>query len=191
MAAIIAVVTDAARRYYPQFFGRMLGISASTSTVGNWNPLLKSFKIGRGGWINSGSGKVPRTPSPLLTDLDIILDAGRSAPDKRYSTESGNIYYYEKALDSIDFTYNSTTPYTLGIRCRLGGSEFNDIQGTPSTPPGGATLPAASVSPEAWELGIFSDHPSGTGQLMVLYATFPGEVKLSGSLLENTVFFSF
>ncbi len=191
MAIIAAVVTDAARRFYPQFFGRMLGISVGSTTDGNWNPLFRTFKIGRGGWTDPGGGKEMRTADPLLTDLDIIMDDTRDAVDKRYVGLSGNILYVEKSLGALDLLYTEGTPYALSVRCQLGGSEANDIQGVPSTPPGGSTLSAANVTPEFWEIGIFSDHPSGTGQLMVLYGTFPGETKLIGSLLENTIIMTF
>ncbi len=191
MALIPAVITNAARAYYPQFFGRILGISAGLSSAGNWNPLLKTFKIGRGGWIDPGGGKEPRTPDPELTDLDIVIDYSRDSEDKRYIGLSGNIMFVEKTLGSLDLTYSVTDPYTLTIKCQLGGSEANDIQGVPSDPPGGATLLESSTQPEFWEIGVFSEHPSGTGDLMVLYATFPGELKLVGSILENTITLSF
>lgn len=191
MALIPAVVTDAARRYLPQFFGNFLGISAGATTAGHWNPLLKSFKIGRGGWIDKGVGPVPRDPDPLLTDLDVILDAARSAPTKRYTSLAGNILFVEKTLSSLDLSYDTVAPYSLNVRCQLQGNEFNDIQGVPSTPPGGATLPSSSTSPQLWEVGVFCDHPSGTGELMVLYGTFPVEVKLVGSLIENVLIYSF
>ena len=189
MAVVVATVTDLARQYWPQFFGTMLGITSGASTPGNWNPLIRSFKIGRGGWIDPGTGKVPRTPDSSLTDLDVILDYGRSAPAKRYTSLSGNIMFVEKTLALSDFTF--TAPSTLKIRCLLDFPDFNDIQGTPSTPPGGGVLPPAGINPDLYELGVFSDHPSGTGELMVIYGTFNAETKTSAKQIENDALLTF
>lgn len=183
MAVVIATVTDGARQYWPQFFGTLLGISAGVSSPGNWNPLIRSFKIGRGGWINPGGGPVPRVPDPTLTDLDVILDAARPLISKRYTSLLGNIYFVEKSLILGDFSFE--TPSTLKIRCVLDFADYNDISGVPSTPPGGPVLPITGTGPDMWELGVFSDHPSGTGQLMLLYGTFAVETKNSTKQIEN------
>ncbi len=189
MAVVVGVVTDLARSFYPQFLGRILGISAGTTTAGNWNPFIRSFKIGRGGWIDPGGGPVPRTPDPTLTDLDVIVDQGRSGPSKRYSSLAGNIYFMEKTLLNTDFSYVS--PTTLLIRCTLDFGEFNDIAGVPSNPPGGPTLSPSGTSPDLYEIGVFCDHPSGTGELMVLYGTFLAETKNGTKQVENDFRFSF
>lgn len=183
MAVVVAAVTDGARQYWPQFFGTMLGISAGVSSPSNWNPLMRTFKIGRGGWINPGGGPVPRVPDPTLTDLDVIVDASRPLIDKRYTSLAGNIYFMEKNLVLADFTFEA--PSTLKIRCNLDFADFNEIQGTPTTPPGGPVLAPLGVNPDLYELGIFSDHPSGTGQLMLLYGTFAVETKNVTKQIEN------
>lgn len=189
MAVVVGTVTDLARQYYPQFFGRLLGISSGASSPGNWNPLLKTFKIGRGGWIDPGTGKVPRTPDPTLTDLDVIVDATRPLISKRYTSLAGNIYFVEKALANGDFTFIG--PSTLQINCLLDFPDFNDIQGTPSNPPGGGVLAPAGVNPDLYELGVFSDNPTGTGELMVLYGTFNAETKTIAKQILNQFKFTF
>lgn len=185
MALISGKITNGALQYWPQFFGRLLGISAGSSTSGHWNPLFRSFKYGRGGWIDNGGGPVPRAPDPTLTDLDIIMDASRSSGDKRYPATPGNIYFIEKTL--VDGAFVFTAPSSLTITCTLDFTDFNDIQGTPTTPPGGSTLSPSGINPDLYEIGIFSDHPSGTGELMVMYATFPVETKSSGIQIINGV----
>jgi hypothetical protein len=185
MALIPAVITSGALQYWPQFFGRLLGISAGSTTAGHWNPFFRSFKYGRGGWVNNGGGPVPRAPDPTLTDLDIILDAGRSGGSKRYPALAGNIYFMEKTLADGNFAFSG--PSNLVVTCTLGVNDFNDIAGTATTPPGGGSLSPSGVNPDLYELGIFCDHPSGTGELMVMYATFPVETKISGQQIINGV----
>jgi hypothetical protein len=190
MAVVVASIQDLTRQYWPQFFGGLLGISSGTTSAGHWNPLIKSFKIGRGGWIDPGTGKVPRTPDPTLTDLDIIVDYSRPLISQRYiPTLTGNIMFMEKTLTGADFTF--VGPSSLQIRCLLDFGDFNDIQGTPSNPPGGGVLAPAGVNPDLWELGIFCDHPSGTGELMLFYGTFVAETKTNAKQIENDVLVTF
>lgn len=192
MAVVMGVPTGLARQYFPQFFGRLLGISAGASTVGNWNPFFRSFKIGRGGWIDPGGGPVPRVPDATFVDLDVIIDQARvplSMDPPRYSSLTGNVLFMEKTLQDVDFSF--VAPSTILIRCTLDFGEFNDISGVPSNPPGGPTLPTTGTSPELYELGVFTDHPSGTGELMVLYGTFTAEVKNGTKRIENDVRLSF
>jgi len=189
MAVVVACVTNGARQYWPQFFGGMLGISAGATTPGAWNPLIKTFKIGRGGWIDPGSGPVPRSPDPTLTDLDVILDYSRSGPDKRYTSLAGNIMFLEKSLSPGNFSFITTS--TLNVQCLLDFGDFNDIQGVPSNPPGGSTLSPSGTPPQLYELGLFTDHPSGSGKLMVMYGTFTAEQKTSAKQILNQVQITF
>lgn len=186
MAVVAGVVTAEALKYWPQFFGGLLGITSGVTTPGSWNPIIRSFKIGRGGWA---AGPVPRTPDNTLTDLDVILDYGRAGPSKRYTSLAGNIMFVEKALLISNFTW--INPHSLKVSCTLALGEFNDIQGVPSTPPGGSTLSPAGVAPVLYELGLFSDHPSGTGKLMVAYGTFSGETKTGAAQLLNEMLITF
>jgi hypothetical protein len=169
MAIIIATVTEDARKYYPQFFGGLLGISDTTNPATPvWNPVLTHFRVGVGGYV----GTVPRTPDATLRkvavapndtqDLDILVDPTRLPLDQRYPVIG--IPSFEKAFNPGDLTYSATN--TVQARCELDFGDFNS-DGT--------------SSPEIWEIGLFSDHPeftraSGT-RLMVAYGTFPKTIK--------------
>jgi hypothetical protein len=187
MAIIPAVITRDARKYWPQFFGTLLGIG-TTTTVGTWNPLIKKFKIGEGGWVNPGP--TVRDPDPALQynlgpktplqDLDALIDATRDnilyAPDPvRYPALPANGRgSYTKLLGPGDFTFES--PSVVRVRCFLDIDEFNE------------NTPGSGVSPQLWEIGLFSDHPERMGEdLMVVYGTFPVEIKTSAAALENSV----
>ena len=60
MAVVTAVVTNAARANWPQMFGNLLTFQS-----------IGYAKVGWGGWVNPGSGPVPRVPDPTLIDLDL------------------------------------------------------------------------------------------------------------------------
>jgi len=191
MAQVVATVTNVARQYWPQFFG---GIATP------WTPQFTYFKIGRGGWINPGGGPVPRIADPTLQDLDVIQNTSRYLPN--IGTEGagpGNIYYWKNALIGANFSF--ATPTTLQIRCILDFGQFNDIQGVPSSPPGGPVLSPSGTNPQLWELGIFSAPPPGytsptasagnPNLLMVVYGTFAAETKTVAAQLENDCLITF
>ncbi len=200
MATVIATVTNQARAYWAQFFGNGLN-----TFFAPWSPEFLYFKIGRGGWINPGSGPVPRVPDPTLSDLDIIQN-GPSGTATRYTPTvssgggpNGNIYFLQKSLVSANFSF--IAPTTLQIRCILDFTDFNDIQGVPSNPPGGPTNSPLGINPQLWELGVFSPPPPGytsptvaygsENLLMVMYGTFNLETKTSAIQLENDVQITF
>jgi len=205
---IPGVPTEDARKYFPQFFGGLRGVPASSTivtpgpTTVQWDPRIKYFKVGEGGWIDPGAGKIPRTPDPalrrlapdpLIQDLDAIVDINRGAP--RYpgnpllATYSRGIFM--KALAPADLTYEA--PTTLRIRCLLDFADFNE------------DYPGSGRSPEIWEIGVYCDHPEivtpappavpGPGDptnamkqlLLVGYGTFPMQVKNGGIQIENIV----
>jgi hypothetical protein len=178
-SAITATVTADARKYWSQFFGLLLGNPSTTTAVGTtWNPTLRSFKVGEGGWTDPGSGRVRRNPvddnlrrlDNNLQDIDAIVDVTRATLDRRYPADSRA--FFEKALVPGDFTFEA--PSTLRVRCFLDFSEFNSD--------------GFGNFPEIWEIGLFSDHPTTTGQkLMVAYAAFPKEIKNGSNPLENIV----
>jgi hypothetical protein len=179
MAIIPAKVTEDARKYWPQFFGGLLGNPSTTTLVGiSWNPILKTFKVGEGGWIDPGPGRVRRDPPEdnlrrldnSIQDIDAIVDPTRPLINQRYvAVDRGN---FEKALVGSDFLFE--TPTTLRIRCFLDFAEFNND--------------GFGNDPEIWEIGVFSDHPTVAGQkLMVAYGTFPKETKNITKQLENIV----
>ena len=203
---VMAVVTNDARRYWPQFFGQMLGVGG-TSMAGAWNPLIKYFRVGEGGWMTSGPGQVPRTPDadlrrvstvldytsliPIhLQDLDIIVDQDRLLVDKRY-TDPTHQGWYEQPLAPTDFTFvppaSPGLGYTLEVSCLLDTGKFNDN--------------GSSLSPQIWEIGLFADHPlvapsptvvnpptwPPASRLMVAYGTFPMEIKINTRQIEHKV----
>lgn len=134
------------------------------SLTGVWDPTLTHFRIGEGGWKDPGTGvPVRKTPAATLTDLDCIVNAG--------SFPSTSQYYFEKALIGANFTYSNNT---LVIECTLTNAEGND---------------AGSAS--FWEIGIYSDHPSGVGKLLVAYGTFEKITKTAADPQTVTVRISF
>ena len=200
MPIIPGVPTADGRKFFSQFHAGLCGIPASTTivtpgpTTVQWNPLYTYFKVGEGGWINPGSGKVPRTPDatlrrfapdPLIQDLDAIVDAYRGTP--RYNGNTADPTYsrgvFQKALVPGDVTFES--PTTARIRCLLDFSDFNEDS------------PGSGRNPEIWEIGIFTDHPqivtpAPAGQLLMIgYGTFPMQTKNSGIQIENIVRITF
>jgi hypothetical protein len=136
---------------------------------------ISYFKIAEGGWFFNGLTlqREPRTPDPTLTDLDLILDAGRPMIDKRYNVAE-NFGYYQKSLVGSDFFFES--PTTLRISCLLDNPEYNtENAGTLVYDVGGPY-----VSPEVWEIGVFDQD-----NVMVLYGTFPKETKDASKQVEN------
>jgi hypothetical protein len=122
-----------------------------------------SFKIGEGGWIDPGGGKEPIPPSTAKTDVD---PAGDGYP-------VGSQFVFTKDLSGVDLTF--TSPSRLEIRCFISASEAND-DGT-------------GAPPELFELGVF-DAVSGGGTMLV-YSTFPIEIKTASKALEHVIFVDF
>lgn len=184
MAVIVGVATEDARAYFPQFFGRLLGISDGATVVATpaWNPLIRFFRIGEGGWVDPGGGAVPRTPdptlrresAPLIQDIDAIVDPTRPLIDQRYPADS--LFYFDKNLDDGDFSF--TAPSTLEVTCLLDFGEANDD--------------GFGNDPEFYEIALFCDHPVEAGEyLMITYATMPKQIKNSGVQLMNVIKITF
>jgi hypothetical protein len=152
-----------------------------------YDPRIKFFKVGEGGWVDPGSGRERRTPdaslrklttdgtpAAYLQDLDAVVDATRAPIDQRYaSTERAT---FKKDLSSSDFAFIS--PSIIEIDCLLDFSDFNDD--------------GYGNDPEIWEIGIFADFPEAGGLsadqgLMVAYGTFPKEVKDNTKQILNVV----
>lgn len=122
-----------------------------------------SFKIAEGGWINPGGGKEPVPPSITLTDV--------TAGTPPYTSPSD--YVFTKNLTGADLTF--TSPTRLQIRCFVAASEANDDGlGNP---------------PEFFELAVF-DGVGGTGTMLV-YSTFPIEIKTDSKALEHLIYVDF
>lgn len=182
MAVVPGVVTADARLYLPQLLGGIYQPGTTTVAGSIWNPTLTHFKVGEGGWIDPGSGKVPRTPdpalrrlsAPLIQDLDAIVDATRAPIDQRYAVDERATF--EKALTSGDFLFEG--PTTIRVRCLLDFAEFNDD--------------GFGNDPEIYEIGVFCDHPVEAGEkLMVAYGTFPVQTKDNSKQLENLIRITF
>lgn len=173
MAILDAVVTDDARLYYATFFAGLGPTPGTPTNTGSnvWDPRFKVVRFGEGGWTDPGSGRVPRAPSgslrrlssPLIQDLDAAVDGTRAALDQRYAAAERGVY--QKSLTGADFLVESAR--TTRVRCSLDLAEFNND--------------GSGNAPELWEVGVFSDHPTLSGQLlMVGYATFPRFEKTAG-----------
>jgi hypothetical protein len=79
-------------------------------------------------------------------------------------------FIFTKALTGGDLTF--TSPTRLEINCFVASSEANDD--------------SAGNPPEFFELGVFD----GTGTMLV-YSTFPIEIKTSSKALQHVVFVDF
>jgi hypothetical protein len=149
-----------------------LGREKWAKTVGGINPLriTKGFKVGEGGWIDPGTGRVPRTPDPTLLDLDVkVHPAWYPPPHDSYYPAAAPPPDYGKAFIATDVSF--VAPLTLRLRCRLDATEYlDDGHGFP---------------PEIWELGVFDEDGD-----MVAYFTFPMQVKVN-LVLENYVNITF
>lgn len=165
MALVNAVITTKAREVAPKMYGGIIPFSP-----------VAYFRIGEGGWIDPGSGRTRRNPpDPALLDLDIIADAGRAGPDKRYNVGE-NAGYYQKTLTPADFVFEG--PSTLRIRCFLDFGEYNVENAAGATliyDVGGPYNP-----PEMWELGVYD-----AANNLIGYGTFPMQVKDGTKQIEN------
>lgn len=123
---------------------------------------IDQFKVGEGGWESTPGGIVTRTPDSSLTDLDVIVN-----PSRYPSDSLGN---FSKSLTPTEMTF--TSPATLEVYCLLDFGDFNDD--------------GNGNDPEIWEIGLFSDAPSG-GRMMVAYGTFAMQQKNIGFQRPNTV----
>lgn len=129
---------------------------------------VASFKVGLGGWLTVG---VPRTPDPTLTDLDIIVDQGRSSSEKRYplitappyGTALAPLYYYEKAVSPMTVGAGPLAN-RLTVPCRLLAAEYNSD---------------GVGNPVIYEIGLFD----ADGDMLV-YGTFSGITKTVAYTLD-------
>jgi hypothetical protein len=153
--AIKAVYTDLARAKY-------------AAAIGNLGPLdyVATFKVGIGGWLPSGS---PRTPDPSLTDLDILVDASRPAPQKRYPllvpANGYTIQTFSKAVGPMSVP-GSPPLNILTVPCQLTTAEYNSD---------------GVGNPVIWEIGLFDSAGD-----MVVYGTFSGLTKGPTNTIDFT-----
>lgn len=184
MAVIVGKVTEDFRKYMLRLIAKTNEASDTTNTgTAKWNFGITHFKYGEGGWIDPGSGRVRRNPveddiryqsGVLIQDLDAEVDATRPLIDQRYPADSRAVF--QKALTSGDITH--LTDRILAITCTLDTSEFNDD--------------GSGNDPEIWELGVFMDHPTESGEkLLAFYGTFDKQTKTSAISLSNTMKITF
>lgn len=123
-----------------------------------------SFSIGEGGWQDPGGGKEPIPPDATITEI--------TAP----SYPSGSQYHFFKDLAGGDVTF--TSPTRLEIRCFVGAADANDD--------------GSGAAPEFFEIGIYdaTGGHAGVGTLLV-YSTFPIEIKTASKALEHVIFVDF
>lgn len=110
---------------------------------------IDTFKVGEGGFITDVGGNIPRAPSPLLTDLDIIENPGRYVVDP--------IPSFQKAITATNIVADANGFPILEVDCLLDFADYND-DGTGS-------------DPQIYEIGLFA------GTKMVAYGTFNEQVK--------------
>lgn len=198
MAIIPGVLTEDGARLWLRLFGGLQGVPASSTTVTapgpvtvQWDPRLKFFRVGEGGWVDPGTGRVARTPdpalrrlaAPLIQDLDCLVDPTRAVPAQRYEGNPANPDFsrgnFQKAFVVGDITYEVGPPRAIRIRCLLDFADFNE------------DWPGSGRNPEIWEVGIYSDHPEivtpTSDLLMVAYGTFPMQTKTAVKQIENIV----
>lgn len=158
MAVVPAVVTNVARFNWPRMFGSLQTFAS-----------IAYFKVGQGGWVNPGTGAVPRTPDPSLTDLDIIVNPSRYAG----SLPVGATGWFQKTLTGAAFAFEA--PTTLVITCLL---DFGDYNADPISNP--------TAYPNIWEIGAYDQNG-----VMVAYGTFAAQTKNSSKQLENVIRITF
>lgn len=163
MTVIAAVVTEDARAYFPQMQAGLVPYK-----------LIDYFRVGEGGWIDIGAGPTRRTPAANLRrvdnglqDIDAIVDGTRAALDQRYPAAGRATFGKSLALSDLSFV----SPNKLEIRCFLEDTDFLDD--------------GYGNSPEIWEIGVYTDHPTLVGQkLLVAYGTFPMQTKVASPILN-------
>lgn len=108
--------------------GREVLAKSIASIAGYPDSYAYSFKYGEGGFIQTGSGKVPKDPNPALLDIE-----ASGAPGE---------LKFEKLFTAVDMTFVS--PSTIELRCKLDPTEANDD--------------GLGDSPKFFELGVFDQN---------------------------------
>jgi hypothetical protein len=147
-ANVSAIITEVVRIKWTKVD---LGLEQETHSK------LKYFKIGEGGWIDEGAGKVPREPLVTQTDLDCIEHPENYPEDSRY--------FYQKDFRSEDLSFEQ--PITALIRCFLDFDEANNANGS---------------LPSFWELGVFDEDDT-----LVIYGTFEEIIKTEEKQINQEV----
>lgn len=101
MAILTGIFTSKGRETLAKSFGQIGGFPYTNAVY---------FKIGMGGYIVSGDGRVPKAPNPALLDIEATGAAGD--------------FFLQKNLVTTDFTF--IAPSTMQVRCRVEPTEAND-----------------------------------------------------------------
>ena len=163
---ISAIVTTAGRAALAKsFVGPNGGFTQSSPSY---------FKIGTAGHTIVNGIKTPNTPHATLTDITSV---------------HAGAYYYRK--DLLPTNAYLVLTHTVQVVCVLSVTDANGDEATePNT---AATLPGpkntaalGGTLPSFYELGIYDQN-----DVLIAYATFPGELKSAGrglSLVVNLYF---
>jgi hypothetical protein len=141
--------------------------------------LLKSIvavRVGEGGWETVSSSRVPRTEDPALTDLDIILDAGRGAGSKRYDVAEKMGYF---TVTSFSASVVYTPDPVARVVATLNYADYN-LKSAGVLIYNPALAP--DVTPKIFEIGCFDADGN-----MLLYGTFPEQIKDGTKQIQNRV----
>lgn len=142
MTTVIGVMTYDFEEGWSKFHANVAGAHADKIQGGG-------FRIGEGGWVNVPP-KVPKSPSPSLSDLDAAENPLTYPADSRFVFPSVGV----KAFNSI----THVAPNIVRLECLVDFGEANDD--------------GFGNDPEFWELGVFD-----SGGYMVAYFTFPVDSK--------------
>lgn len=151
-SVLTGIMTNKGREVFARRFG-IIGTGVPTNTARAFK-----FKYGEGGFIDTGSGRIPKDPTLGTTLTDVEAAA------------SGLLFEFEKNLISTDFTFLQLDPGTpvMQIRCRLVELEANDN--------------GFGDSPRFFEIGIFDDESN-----MLVWVTFSEQTKTATKILSNFI----
>lgn len=121
---ITGVITDKGREVFAKSFGNVGGFPI---TYGD------HFKIGEGGFIFNGTGNVPKTPNPALTDIE--------------ATGAPGDFYFQKDFSPADIAF--IAPSMIRFRCKVLPTEANDD--------------GNGENPKFFEIGIFDQNNNMMG----------------------------
>jgi len=149
---LTGIITNKGREVFAKRFG-IIGTGVATNTARAFK-----FKYGEGGFIDTGSGRIPKSPTEGVALLDVEAAA------------SGSLFEFEKNLIATDFTFLQPDVGTsiMQVRCRLAEIEANDN--------------GFGDSPRFFEIGIFDDESN-----MLAWVTFSEQTKAASKILTNFV----
>lgn len=122
------------------------------------------FKMGEGGWTDPGGGKEPVPPDATRTNIT----AGTVQLEGDYTSPSD--FIFQKSIAGGDLLF--TGPNRLQVTCLISTGEANDD---------GHMNP-----PEFYEIGIFD-----AANNMLVYSTFPVEIKTNSKTLMHVIYVDF